>query len=84
MTFLYNYTDNHPDPVFHGQTTMSVPPALLLIINLNVANVEWGCGTGNDDLHRRWKQTHGPGRWPKLGINYRVVVLAIVFNCGDA
>lgn len=41
-----------------------------------------GRGKGNDDLHRRWKQTHG--RWPKLGINYRVVVLAIVFNCGDA
>lgn len=33
-------------------------------------------------LFHRWKQTHG--RWPKPGINYRVVVLAIVFNCGDA
>lgn len=84
MTFLYNYTDNQPDPVFHGQTTTPVPPALLLIINLNVANVGWDRGTGNDDLHRRRKQTHGSGRRPKLGINYRVVVLAIVFNCGDA
>lgn len=24
------------------------------------------------------------GWWPEPGINYRVVVLAIVFNCGDA
>lgn len=33
-------------------------------------------------FHQRWKQTHG--WWAKPGINYRVVVLPIVFNCGDA
>lgn len=42
MIFLYNPLII-TRAVFHGQATTSiVPPALLLIINLNVANAGWG------------------------------------------
>lgn len=74
--------------ILFGEPT-DAPATLLLIINLNVANIPWDAGSRNARERagdattstvvgnkRRW--------WPKPGINYRVVVLAIVFNCGDA